>query len=119
MQKIFLNRTFSIVKLPARELFSQKKSKMIIFHLKCTKSKHNCFVCIAERQTLKIVSQICFSVFKVFGLPPLHMQKCLFKMIFGHNYLFSEPIFKLFVALFRTHELQKDDMVIFFFWCFR
>ena len=45
--------------------------------------------------------------------------KCLFKMIFGHNYLIGEPIFKLFVALFRTHELQKDDMVIFFLWCFR
>ena len=41
------------------------------------------------------------------------------KMIFGHNYLISEPIFKLFVALFRTRELQKEDMVIFFLWCFR
>ena len=40
-------------------------------------------------------------------------------MIFGHNYFFSEPIFKLFVALFRTHELQKDEMVIFFLWCLR
>ena len=40
-------------------------------------------------------------------------------MIFGHNYLISEPIFKLFVALFRTHELQKEDTVIFFLWCFR
>ena len=40
-------------------------------------------------------------------------------MIFWHNYFISEPIFKLFVALFRTHELQKDGMVIFFLWCFR
>ena len=40
-------------------------------------------------------------------------------MIFGHYYLISEPIFKLFMALFRTHELQKDGMVIFFLWCFR
>ena len=47
------------------------------------------------------------------------MQKCLFKMIFWHTYFISEPIFKLFVALVRTHELQKDDMVIFFLWCFR
>ena len=31
-------------------------------------------------------------------------------MIFGHNCLISEAIFKLFVALFRTHKLQKDDM---------
>ena len=40
-------------------------------------------------------------------------------MIFGHNYLISEPIFKLSVAPFRSHELQKDDMVIFFLWRFR
>ena len=39
-------------------------------------------------------------------------------MIFGHNYLIIEQIFKLFVALFRTCELEKDDMVIFFLWCF-
>ena len=39
-------------------------------------------------------------------------------MIFGHTYFISESIFKLFVALFRTHELQKDGMVIFFLWCF-
>ena len=39
------------------------------------------------------------------------MQKCLFKMIFGHNYFISEPIFKLFVALSRTHELQNDGMI--------
>ena len=38
---------------------------------------------------------------------------------YGHNYLIREPIFKLFVALFKTHELQKDGMVIFFLWCFR
>ena len=38
---------------------------------------------------------------------------------FGHNYFISEPIFKLFAALFRTHELQKDGMVLFFLWCFR
>ena len=38
-------------------------------------------------------------------------------MIFGHTYLISGQIFKLLVALFRT-ELQKDDMVIFFLWCF-
>ena len=40
-------------------------------------------------------------------------------MIYGHNYFISEPIFKLFVALFRTHELQNDGMVMFFLWCFR
>ena len=40
-------------------------------------------------------------------------------MIFGHNYFISEPIFKIFVALFRTYGLQKDGMVIFFLMCFR
>ena len=34
-------------------------------------------------------------------------------MIVWHNYFISEPIFKLFVALFRTHKLQKDGMVVF------
>ena len=38
---------------------------------------------------------------------------------FGHNYFISEPIFKLVVALFRTHELQKDGVVIYFLWRFR
>ena len=47
------------------------------------------------------------------------MQKCLFKMIFGHNSFISEPIFKLFVACFRTHVLQKDGKITFFLWCFR
>ena len=35
------------------------------------------------------------------------------------NYFICEPIFKIFVALFRTHELPKDGMDIFFLWCFR
>ena len=81
-KKIFLNRAVSIVKLPAREvtIFPEKKSKFIIFHLKCTKPKQNCFVCIDAHQTLEIIPQICliFS-FKVFGLPLLHMQKAYSK----------------------------------------
>ena len=42
-QKIFLNRAFSIAKFPAREvtIFPKKKSKLIIFHLKCAKPKQN------------------------------------------------------------------------------
>ena len=42
------------------------------------------------------------------------MQKFLFKIIFGHHYFISDPIFKIFKALFITFGLQKDDMVIFF-----
>ena len=30
-----------------------------------------------------------------------------------------EPIFRIFVALLTIFGLQKDDMVIFFLWCFR
>ena len=52
--------------------------------------------------------------FKGVWITSLAHAKCLFKMIFGHNYFISEPIFKLFVALFRTHGLQKSGIVIFF-----
>ena len=49
MQENILNRAFSIVKLPAKEvvIFSEKKSKLIIFHLKhnLTKTKLFC-ICI-------------------------------------------------------------------------
>ena len=37
----------------------------------------------------------------------------------GHSYFIREPIFKILVVGFRTHELQKDGMAIFFLWCFR
>ena len=57
--------------------------------------------------------------FKGVWITSLAHAKCLFKMVSVHNYFISEPIFKSFVALFRTHELQKDGMVIFFLWCFR
>ena len=60
------------------------------------------FMHIAERQTLKIIPQICLIFnFKMFGLPPLHMQKAYF---FGHNFFISEPIFKIFVGLLTTFE---------------
>ena len=119
-KKIFLDRVFSIVKLPVREVtFFTEKSKLIIFHHKRTKPKQNCFVCIAERHTLKIIPQICL----IFSLRCLDYLPCtckiLFKMIFGRHCFISELIFKLFVALFRTHELQKDGMVIFYLWRFR
>ena len=41
------------------DYFLGKKSKLIIFHLNCTKPKQNCIVCIADCQTLKISPQIC------------------------------------------------------------
>ena len=37
--------------------------------------------------------------------------KCILNFI-------SEPIFKIFATLFTTFGLQKDDIVIFFLWCF-
>ena len=41
------------------------------------------------------------------------MQKGLFKIMFWHNYFTSEPIFKIFAALFMTFGFQKDDNNIF------
>ena len=60
-----------------------EKSKLVIFHFRCTKPKQNCtacIMCIAERQTLEIISQICL-IFKskVLRLPPMHMQKAYSK----------------------------------------
>ena len=45
--------------------------------------------------------------------------KGIFKIIFGHKYFISEPIFQNFAALFFTFGLQKDGMFIFFLRCFR
>ena len=117
-EKIFLNRAFSIASkgnnyFPGNKLF---------ICTKCTKPNQNCFVCIADGQGLKIIPHICliFS-FKVFRLPPLHLQisysKCLF--FFGYNYFISKPIFKLCGTFCRTHELQKASMILFFLWCLR
>ena len=94
--------------------FSRKKYNLI-FHLKCAKLKQNCIVYIAESQTLENIPWICSIFnFNVFGLPPLHMQKGLYKIIFGHKCFISEQIFKMFAALFTTFGMQKDYMVIFF-----
>ena len=35
------------------------------------------------------------------------------------NFYFIEPIFKIFVALFTTFGMQKDDNIRFISWCFR
>ena len=41
-------------------------------------------------------------------------------IIFGIlNFFIYEPIFKIFVALFTTFGLQKDDNIIFVCACFR
>ena len=92
-------------------IFLEKKSKLVIFHLKCTKPKQNCIVCIAEHQTLKTIPQIRLIFIWITSLAH---AKGIFKIIFGHNYFTSEPIFKIFAALFTTFGLQKDDIVIFF-----
>ena len=82
------------------------------------KPKQNCIVCIAEHQTHKTIAQIRLIFnFQVYGTSPAH-AKGLFKIIFGHNHFTSEPIFKIFAALFTTFGLQKDDMVVFFLKCF-
>ena len=37
------------------------------------------------------------------------MEKALVKIIFSHKMFTCQPIFKNFVALFRTFGMQKDD----------
>ena len=51
---------FSIVKMSTREVtIFLEKSKLVMFHLKCTKPKQNCIAWISECKTLKIISQFC------------------------------------------------------------
>ena len=71
---------------------------------------------------------------KGLSVPALELNTIIFKHVYWYmqlisgerlqdhwssGYFISKPIFNLFVALFRTHELQKDGMVISFLWCFR
>ena len=50
--------------------------------------------------------------------PCLHFHsanlfKVLIKIILGRRIFICEPIFKIFVALFKTFRLQKADKIIF------
>ena len=47
------------------------------------------------------------------------MEKALFKNIFLHKIFICQPIFKIFVALFKTFGMQNGDMLIFFLRSFR
>ena len=47
------------------------------------------------------------------------MEKALFKNIFLDKILICQPIFKLFVALFKTFGMQNGDLLIFFLRSFR
>ena len=44
------------------------------------------------------------------------MEKVLFKIIFGSKIFICQPIFKIFVALFTTIGMQKDNKIIFVSW---
>ena len=114
MLKNNFNKAFFHCKMSAREVtIFEEKSKLVIFHLKFTKA--NYIVCNAEHQTLTIIPQVCLIFrFKVFELPPLHIN-----FFFGHSYFINEPIFRVFAVLFTTFLLHNDDMVIFFLWCCR
>ena len=41
------------------------------------------------------------------------MEKALVKIIFGHQIFICQPIFNIFVALFRTFGMQKDGEITF------
>ena len=47
------------------------------------------------------------------------MEKALFKNIFLHKFFICQPIFKIFVALFKTFGMQNGDRLIFFLRSFR
>ena len=47
------------------------------------------------------------------------MEKALFKTIFLHEIFICEPIFLIFVTLFKTFGMQNGDMLIFFSRSFR
>ena len=47
------------------------------------------------------------------------MEEALFKIIFWHKIFICKPIFKIFVALFKTFEMQNGDVLIFFLRSFR
>ena len=47
------------------------------------------------------------------------MENALFKNIFLHKIFICQPIFKIFVALFKTFGMQNGDMLIFFLRSFR
>ena len=47
------------------------------------------------------------------------MEKALFKSMFLHKIFICKPIFKIFVALFKTFGMQNGDMLIFFLRSFR
>ena len=82
-------------------------------------TKQNCIVCIVERRTQKFTTELPDFQFKVVWITSLAHAKCLFKIIFGHDYFIGDLIFKIYAALFTIFGLQQDDMVIFFLWCFR
>ena len=40
-------------------------------------------------------------------------EKALVKIIFGHKIIICQSIFKIFVVLFMTFEMQKDNTITF------
>ena len=41
------------------------------------------------------------------------IEKAIVKIIFGHKIFICQPIIKIFVALFTTFGMQKDDKTTF------
>ena len=108
-EKIILYRSFSIVKMPAREVtIFPEKSKLVNFQLNCTKPKQHCIACIAECQTLEIIPQ--FSLIfncKVFRLPPLHMQNAYSKQVLGMIILLVNRFLKFLRHFLRLLGCKK------------
>ena len=81
-----------------------------LFKMHQTKTKFYCMH-IANCQTFS--KNLPDFQIKGVWITSLAHAKCLFKIIFGHNYFISEPIFKIFVTLFTTLGLQKDDITLY------
>ena len=47
------------------------------------------------------------------------MEKALDKIVFGRKMFICQPIFKMFVSLFTTFGMQKDNKITFCWRCFR
>ena len=69
---------------------------------------------------LMLVLFILYKIFKLFSGKIVtslafnfSMQKSIFKIIFGHQTSICEPIFKIFVALFRTKYVRNINKIIF------
>ena len=68
----------------------------------------NIKICLNEVQTLEQSHQICLnSKFKIFGLPPLHMQNTRSRSFLGVKFLFMNRCSKFLWQFLRLFEYKR------------